>query len=148
MPQERQRTCSPLSWSPTGKSMVLSKRSCGVTSPVWRRDTPSCDDAFLLPVSLGGSPAAGMKYISSLFHFGDGMEQDGFSRWRTAEKRVPPKVVGMRWDSSWMISPARSLPASPSTSMGMKMFFVFSVALSFSHCRHTQFRVRISRLSR
>ena len=28
---------------------------------------------------------------SSLLHSLDGMEQDGFSRWRTAEKRVPPK---------------------------------------------------------
>jgi len=37
---------------------------------------------------------------SSRLHSLDGIDQDGFSRWRTDEKTVPPKVLGMRRDSS------------------------------------------------
>ena len=52
---------SLLLWSPTGKLVVPFNRPCGATSPVWRRDRPSKDGAFLPPVRIGGSPAAGVK---------------------------------------------------------------------------------------
>jgi len=62
-------------WSPTGKAPAyrryLAQCPCGATLPVWRRDRPAYDGAFLLPVSIGGSPAAGTS-VQDLN--GDGVE--------------------------------------------------------------------------
>jgi len=48
---------------PHGQSpWYLGQRPCGATFPDYHRDGRSHDGAFLFPVSIGGSPAAGMTH--------------------------------------------------------------------------------------